>query len=122
MRPDRTILSYGRYGGFEIDVRDCKGPRNAKVCTQGQRAVTAFCDWLVTREAQRRISALPRVRLKVGAVEVSERYEMESTIAALRQLRQKSFRFDALRKRALEMLGRSQQTTCSLRDALTRGI
>jgi hypothetical protein len=30
---------------------------------------------------------------------------MESTIAALRQLRQKSFRFDAVRKKVLDMLG-----------------
>jgi hypothetical protein len=95
----------GPYGGFEVDVHDCKGPCNAKICAQGKRAVTAFCDWLMTREAQRRISALPRKSLKVSAVEVSERYEMESTIAALRQLRQKSFRFDALRKKVLDMLG-----------------
>lgn len=36
----------GRHGGFEADVRDCKGPRNAAICAQGKRAVAAFCDWL----------------------------------------------------------------------------
>ena len=56
----------------------------------------------------------PRTRPKVSAVEISERYEMESTIAALRQLRQKSLRFDALRKKVLDMLGsRAIQATVS---------
>ena len=95
----------GRHGGFEVQIRDCKGPRNVKICALGKRAVAAFCDWLKTPDAQRRISELPRMRLTLSTVEVGERYEMESTIAALRHLRQKSFRFDVLRKKILDMLG-----------------
>ena len=94
----------GRYGGFDIEVRDCKGPRNAALCPQGKRAVTAFREWLKTAEAQCRISDLPRKRLELRKVEFDERFEMESTIAALRQLRQRSLRFDVLRKNALDRL------------------
>ena len=36
-----------------------------------------------------------------------ERYDMEFTIAALRQLPRRSLRFDVLRERALEMRGSS---------------
>jgi len=109
----------GRHGGFEIDVRDCKGPRNAEMCDRGKRAVAAFCDWLKTTEAQRRISDLPRTRLAPSAVEFGERFEMESTIAALRQLRQRSLRFDVLRKKVSDMLGSStgQAAASPLRDA-----
>lgn len=69
--------------------------------------MSAFRDWLKTAEAQRRISGLPRTRLELRKVEFDERFEMESTIAALRQLRQKSLRFDVLRKNVLDIyLGR----------------
>lgn len=97
----------GRHGGFEVMIRDCKGPSNAEICAQGKRAVTAFCDWLKTPEAQRRISDLPRTRPELRKVEFDEQFEMESTIAALRQLRQRSLRFDVLRERALDFLGNS---------------
>ena len=101
----------GRYGGFETDVCDCKGPRNAVICPQGKRAVTAFREWLKTAEAQRRISDLPRKRLELRKVEFDERFEMESTITALRQLRQRSLRFDALRKQVLDILANSAVQT-----------
>lgn len=97
----------GRHDGFEPEVQDCKGPCNTEICAHGKRAVMAFCGWLKTAEAQRRISALSRVRLKASTVEFSERSEMESTIAALRQLRQRPLRFDVLCKRVLEMLASS---------------
>lgn len=100
----------GRYGGFAIDVRDCKGPRNAKMCARGKRAVAAFCEWLKTTEAQRRISDLPRMRLTLSTHDFRERYDMEFTIAALRQLRRRSLRFDVLRKKVLDMLKSSTIT------------
>jgi len=60
--------------------------------------------WLKTPEAQRRISDLPRKRLELRKVEFDERFEVESIVAALRQLRQKALRFDGLRKKALDLL------------------
>lgn len=93
-----------RHGGFEVGIRDCKGPRNTRICARGKRAVAAFCDWLKTAEAQRRISELPRMRLALSTVEFRERFEMESTVVALRRLRQKSIRFDTLRNKVWDML------------------
>jgi hypothetical protein len=95
-----------RYGGFRVQICDCKGPHNSKIGADAWRAVIVFCEWLKTEKPRRRISELRRVPhapRHAGKSEINERIEMESTIAALGRLRQKSLRFDVLRKKVGDM-------------------
>lgn len=100
----------GRYGGYEVAVIDCKGPGNTPMSAQGKHAVDAFCALLKTAEGQRRIADLPRTRLELRKVEFDEQFEMELTIAALRQLRQKALRFDCLWEKIKDTLQQPGQT------------
>ena len=99
-----------RSGVFEVSIDECKGPHNTKIGDQGWKAVKAFCDWLKTDAAQRRIAALrPRAATKKEWIGLPESLEMEVTIAALGRLRKKSMRFDVLRGRATTIVAATGQ-------------
>ena len=85
----------------------CQGPRSTEIEAQGKRSAIAFYEWLRTEAGQGRIAIVERARLarrKERESEIQTRIEMETTIAALRKLRQKALQFDALKDKVLAEL------------------
>lgn len=96
-----------RYGRYSADTFERAGPNNTVINWQASGPIDQFKMWICTDEAQRRIIEFQRTsatqRPKSGS-ELQMRIEMETTIAALRKVRQKPLRFDVIRNKVLSLL------------------